>query len=123
MKKAEKIIYTLGLGETAKGVGNIGYFGVLNFTRAAKRAKLGTSIKSSECIGPTAEVLFYDIKAVDSLVSDLKRMRKKMKAFQVSVRKARKKIKPLEIVIDASNNNPIRRVDKQRQIPRKRKKR
>lgn len=127
--KSEINVYTLGIGATAKGVGNVGPFGLVALTRMKKPGKIGGPVKEDNTEGPTARVLFATAESVEALIAELKPVARKMRAWDRAMVKAAKKTQKqmkdqgTEIVIDASKLNPPGHSDERQCLPRKRAKR
>lgn len=127
--KSEINVYTLGIGATARGVGNVGPFGIVSLTRMKKPGAIGITVDDKNTVGPTARILFSTATSVEALIAELKPVARKIRAWDREMAKAAKKSlrkmkdQGTEIIFNASVNNSSRRSNKQRSVSRTRTKR
>jgi hypothetical protein len=110
-KNPNDLVFFLGLGGTAKGVGQVVGLGVLTLQNMRNVADIGTPAKESDLIPGTASVYFATEASVSALITELTKMRKDMRK---ALKPIRHLAKDVEIVIDASKYNTTGRPDKRR---------
>lgn len=102
-KNSKDLSFILGLGGTAKSVGQVAGFGVLTLQNMKRVGPIGSPVKETNVVPGTALVYFATQDSVSELITQLTKMRKDMK--------------------NATNPVSIGHPDKRRKVPGSRAKR